>query len=70
MPVFPVAFSLMASFMSSITLLGLAAENYQYGTQVAVINLSYVIGTPIAAYFFLPVFFQLQNASAYQVFPF
>ena len=32
--VVPVAFSLMASFMSAITLLGVSQENYTYGTQV------------------------------------
>ena len=69
MAVFPVAFSLMASFMSSITLLGLPADVYQYGTQVAILNLSYVVGTPIAVYLYLPVFFQLKNVSAYQVGP-
>ena len=31
----PVAFSLMASFMSAITLLGVTQENYTYGTQVS-----------------------------------
>ena len=69
MPMLPVAFSLMASFMSSITLLGVSSENYLYGTQFVIINLSYMIGTPIAAYFYLPVFYQLQNASVYQVVP-
>lgn len=64
----PVAFSLMASFMSSITLLGVSSENYFFGTQFVVINLAYIIGTPLAAYFYLPVFYQLQNASVYKVF--
>ena len=63
----PVAFSLMASFMSSITLLGVSGENYIYGTQFVIINISYIIGTPLAAYFYLPVFYQLQNASVYKV---
>jgi hypothetical protein len=63
----PVAFSLMASFMSSITLLGVSSENYSYGTQFLVINFAYIVGTPIAAYFYLPVFYNLQNSSAYQV---
>ena len=43
----PVAFSLMASFMSAITLLGVTQENYTYGTQVSfytpVVNLIFVI---------------------------
>ncbi|KAJ9601324.1 hypothetical protein L9F63_000546, partial [Diploptera punctata] len=63
--VFPVAVSLMASFMSAITLLGVSSENYSYGTQFIVINFSYGIATPIAAYLYLPVFFKLQATSAY-----
>jgi len=64
--IIPVAFSLMASFMSAITLLGVTQENYTYGTQFVVINISYVISTPIAAYIFLPVFYGLQSASVYK----
>ena len=62
-----VSFSLMASFMSAITLLGVTAENYVNGTQFVVINLSYILGTPIAAHLFLPVFYKLKDCtSAYQ----
>lgn len=66
MAIWPVSFSLMASFMSAITLLGVSNENYQFGTQFVVINISYGIATPIAAYLFLPVFFKLQACSAYE----
>lgn len=62
-----VAFSLMATFMSSITLLGVSSENYTFGTQFVVINLSYGIFTPVAAYLYLPVFYKLQTTSAYEV---
>ncbi|CAG0883156.1 unnamed protein product [Cyprideis torosa] len=62
----PVAFSLMASFMSSITLLGVSSEIYRYGTQFVVINISYIIATPIAAFLFLPVFFRLGKVSVYE----
>ena len=55
----------MASFMSAITLLGVTQENYTYGTQFVLINISYFIATPIAAYVYLPVFFRMQNTSAY-----
>ena len=61
----PVGFSLMASFMSAITLLGVTKENYTYGTQFVVINFAYILGTPIAAYIFLPVFFAMESPSAY-----
>ena len=64
--VLPVAFSLMASFMSAITLLGVTMENYTFGTQFVMINISYIISTPIAAYVFLPVFHRLQSASVYK----
>ena len=61
----PVAFSLMASFMSAITLLGVTRENYSYGTQFVAINLSYGLGTVLAAHLYLPVFYRLQEKSAY-----
>lgn len=68
MSIAPVAFSLMASFMSAITLLGVSSENYTYGFQFIVINISYGLFTPVAAYLYLPVFFRLQATSAYEVF--
>jgi sodium-coupled monocarboxylate transporter 8/12 len=63
----PVAFSLMASFMSAITILGVSSENYMYGTQFMLINISYLLGTPIAAYVYLPVFYRLRVTSVYEV---
>ncbi|XP_054933461.2 putative sodium-dependent multivitamin transporter [Dermacentor andersoni] len=66
MSVVPVAFSLMASFMSAVTLLGVPSENYYYGTQFVIINIAYIFGTPIAAYVFLPVFYNLQVISVYE----
>ncbi|CAB3238902.1 unnamed protein product [Arctia plantaginis] len=66
MSIFPVAVSLMASFMSAITLLGVTAENYYYGMQFVVINISYGIATPIASRLYLPVFFGLQKTSTYE----
>lgn len=62
----PVAFSLMASFMSAITLLGVTMEMYQYGTQFVVINIAYVLGTPIVAHLILPVFYRLKTASVFE----
>ncbi|XP_016978667.2 putative sodium-dependent multivitamin transporter isoform X1 [Drosophila rhopaloa] len=66
MGVAPVAFSLMASFMSAITILGVSMENYQYGTMFVLINLSYVVSTPVAAYLIIPVFYRLKTASVYE----
>ncbi|KAL7648475.1 UNVERIFIED_CONTAM: hypothetical protein RMT77_000381 [Armadillidium vulgare] len=62
----PVAFSLMASFMSAITILGVSKEIYSFGTQFFIINISYIISTPIVCYLFLPVFYRLQKISVYE----
>lgn len=53
--------------MSGITLLGVSMEIYQYGAIFVLVNLGYGIGTPLAIYYFLPVFFKLQSTSAYKV---
>lgn len=66
MSILPIAFSLMASSMSAITLLGVSAEVYVYGSEFILINVSYIIGTPIAAFVFLPVFYRLKLTSVYQ----
>lgn len=68
MAIIPVGISLMVSFMSAITLLGVSAENYNFGTQFVVINVAYLIGTPLICYGFLPVFYKLGAVSAYEVF--
>lgn len=66
MSILPVAVSLMASFMSAITLLGVSSENYYYGMQFVVINVAYGIATPIISQLYLPVFFGLQKTSTYE----
>ncbi|XP_066602044.1 putative sodium-dependent multivitamin transporter [Prorops nasuta] len=66
MSVIPVGIALMVSFMSAITLLGVSAENYIYGTQFVVINISYLLGTPLVNHGFLPVFFKLQATSSFE----
>lgn len=65
--VLPVAFSLMASFVSAISMFGLSAEMFSRGTQFSVINISYILATPVIGYVYLPVFFKLGNLSLYQV---
>ncbi|XP_022119809.2 putative sodium-dependent multivitamin transporter [Pieris rapae] len=66
MSIFPVAVSLMASFVSAITLLGISSENYYNGMQFVVINISYFLATPVASRYYLPVFFGLQKTSTYE----
>ncbi|XP_011706900.1 PREDICTED: putative sodium-dependent multivitamin transporter, partial [Wasmannia auropunctata] len=66
MSVVPVAIAMVASFISAIGLLSISAENYMYGTQFVVINLSILLGIPIVCYGFLPVFYNLQAMSIYE----
>ncbi|XP_065294724.1 sodium-coupled monocarboxylate transporter 1-like [Dermacentor albipictus] len=63
---FPVALSILASFMSAITLLGTASEMYLAGTQYVVICVSYCFVIPATAYFYMPIFHHLQLTSAYE----
>ncbi|KAJ8318085.1 hypothetical protein KUTeg_003176 [Tegillarca granosa] len=67
MHAFPVALSLLASFMSAITLLGTPAEMYNYTTMYWWIGLSYLFVVFGAAHIFLPVFYRLKVTSAYEL---
>lgn len=67
MLVLPIACSLVASFISGITLLGLPTEVYSYGTQYLYVSLG-VVGMGITmGVFYLPVFHDLNITSTYEV---
>ncbi|XP_067935270.1 sodium-coupled monocarboxylate transporter 2-like [Watersipora subatra] len=66
MSVWPVAMSMLASFMSAITLMGNPAEIYNYGTQFIMIGLSYSLVIPAAAHLYMPIFYNLNLTSAYE----
>ncbi|CAL1274534.1 unnamed protein product [Larinioides sclopetarius] len=63
MKIIPVAMSVLATFISAITLLGVPAESYQYGIQYWLINISYCFMIPVAAHIYTPLFFNLQVSS-------
>lgn len=67
MRVAPVAIGLMVSYLSAVSVLGVSSENYVYGTQYAVINISYGLATPVVAYLYIPIFFKIGKASAFEV---
>lgn len=69
MKIVPLAIALMVSFISAIALLGISAENYTHGTQFTVHLLGSLFGTPVVAYFYLPVFFELNTMSVFEVIP-
>ncbi|XP_060579186.1 sodium-coupled monocarboxylate transporter 1-like isoform X1 [Ruditapes philippinarum] len=62
----PVALSILASFMSAITLLGTPAEMYNFTTMYWYIGLGYLLVVAAAAHLFIPVFYRLRVTSAYE----
>jgi len=63
---FPVALSMMASFLSAIFVISIPAEMYIYNTNYALLFVSYFIGFPIAGHVYLPVFYRLGITSGYE----
>ncbi|XP_073968629.1 sodium-coupled monocarboxylate transporter 2-like [Rhodnius prolixus] len=66
MPSFPVALSLTASFISGITLLGIPAETYLYGTQLYLVSPAIVISLILLNIFYLPVLYNLGTTSLFE----
>lgn len=58
---------MMVAFLSAISLLGLSGENYSYGVQFNLMYIGLIIGTPIVAYVYLPIFYELQTMSVFEV---
>ncbi|XP_031566420.1 sodium-dependent multivitamin transporter-like [Actinia tenebrosa] len=56
MRIIPVAISLLVSYLSAITLLGVPSEIYTYGAQYYVIIVSYFIICGVVAVIFVPMF--------------
>ncbi|XP_067644763.1 sodium-coupled monocarboxylate transporter 1 [Eurosta solidaginis] len=66
MLVFPIALSLVASFISGITLLGLPTEVYSYGIQYLYVALGVLSMGVVMGVFYLPVFYNLNITSTYE----
>lgn len=63
----PVAISVLASFVSSIAILGTPAEVYTYGVQYWLQSFTNFISVPVMALVFLPVYYNLRLTSSYEV---
>ncbi|XP_035222452.1 sodium-coupled monocarboxylate transporter 2-like isoform X2 [Stegodyphus dumicola] len=63
MKVLPVAMSVLATFLSAITLLGVPAESYQFGIQYWMVNIAYCFVIPVTAHIYVPLFYKLQVSS-------
>ncbi|KAK1796059.1 hypothetical protein P4O66_008858, partial [Electrophorus voltai] len=62
----PVSLSLLATFQSAVAILGAPSEIYTHGTQYWFLGCSYFLGLLIPAHIFIPVFYRLRLASAYE----
>uniref|UniRef100_A0A675B390 Sodium/solute symporter n=1 Tax=Anopheles darlingi TaxID=43151 RepID=A0A675B390_ANODA len=65
MKIFPVAMSLIASFISGIAIMGASTETYLYGTQFCYIFTAIIAMAFSMNYIFLPVYQGLEITSAY-----
>jgi len=66
MSTLPMTLSLIASFMSAITLLGTPAEMYVSGTQYVALVISYPFVMGAAAHLYLPVFMNIKITTSYE----
>lgn len=64
--VFPVALSLVSSFISAVTLLGTPAEMYLYDTMFWWISGGFIISAIGAGHIFIPVFYRLGITSVFE----
>ncbi|KAJ8670314.1 hypothetical protein QAD02_001573 [Eretmocerus hayati] len=63
---FPVSASLVASFISGVTILGTPSEIYNFGTQYWITIISLIFSGVVVANVYLPVFTTLKLNSAYE----
>lgn len=66
MSVFPVAMSLVASYVSAVTVIGTPTDIYYYGSQYWMIIFSVILMGVVVSYVYLPVFQKLRLNSSYQ----
>ncbi|XP_054002118.1 sodium-coupled monocarboxylate transporter 1-like [Hylaeus anthracinus] len=66
MTLFPVCSSLIASFISGVTILGTPAEIYNFGTQYWITIISIFFSGVVVATIYAPVFVKLQLNSVYE----
>ena len=67
MGLIPITISLLVSYLSAITLLGVPSEIYTYGLQYCVLLFSYFILCTVAAVIYAPLFCRLNITSAHEV---
>lgn len=66
MPIFPVSMSLLASFMSAVSLLGVPTEIYNVNTTFLWMVISFFVAIFCAAHIYIPIFYRLRITSIYE----
>ncbi len=64
---FPISVSLHASFVSAVSLLGLAAEIYTFGIQRCLTVLAFTLMLLLSAWIYAPIFYRNKVTSANEV---
>ena len=67
MKAWPVAISVLVSFLSALYLLGLPGEIYTYGTQFYVLIFGYVVICATTSTVFIPMFRRIKITSVFEV---
>lgn len=65
--IFPVTLSLVASHLSSNSMLGVPAEIYLLGTQFVFNLVGFTLACLLAAHVFMPIYYRLGLTSVYKV---
>ncbi|GBN09693.1 Sodium-coupled monocarboxylate transporter 2 [Araneus ventricosus] len=66
MSLLPVIMSAAATMISPQSTMGIPAENYKYGIQFSIMFLGMSVGMVLAAYVFIPVYFQCGVCTVYE----
>ncbi|XP_046862220.1 sodium-coupled monocarboxylate transporter 1-like [Xenia sp. Carnegie-2017] len=60
---FPIAISLLVSFLSAVAILGIPSEVYTYGLSYILISFAFTILISISAFLYVPVFYKMKILS-------
>ncbi|KAG8236431.1 hypothetical protein J437_LFUL016936 [Ladona fulva] len=63
----PVAMSLISGLLSAVSVLGNPAEMYNYGSQLYMFCLAFLISTPVAVSIYVPIYQKLEITSVFEV---
>ncbi|XP_048467035.1 sodium-coupled monocarboxylate transporter 1-like [Rhincodon typus] len=64
---YPIAFSLAASFMSAVALIGYPAEVYNTGLNILMLNVARILTTITVCLVYIPLFYRLNIISTYEL---